>query len=273
MKYTNYSRFHRDIREHGIDRAIENTLYMGFDSVECIALEKNSPMLTNTSYLAKSLREHSLPVSCFSALADFSTDTDATTEYLRRCVDAAAELGSKYMHFTLVPAIALPEGAPTYDEIFPKVFCGVTRVAEHAAKCGITCLFEPQGMYFNGEGLVRFFEKIRKFAVTVGICIDVRNSCCVDCPTDYMFENLSEYIMHVHLKNFAVADAREDAEIITRGGKLIKDAPLDRGFIDIPDCLNRLKALGYDKALSIEIPGTCEEQIQALEYVKRLWNA
>ena len=252
---------------------IENTLSIGYDSVECIALDESSPVLTSTSLLEKKLRENSLPVCCFSAVADLSTNSDFAVEHLRRCVDAAGELGSKYIHFTLVPAIALPSDAPTYDEIYPKVFHGVTRVAEYAAKCGITCLFEPQGMYFNGEGLVRFFNEVRRFVVNVGICMDVGNSYCIDCPTTYIFENLGEYVKHVHLKNFAVADDGEDAEIVTSGGVRMNHVALDRGFIDLPDCISRLKALGYDKSLSVEIPGSIEEQRQALEYAKRLWDS
>ena len=97
-------------------------------------------------------------------------------------MDVAAQLGSKYFHFTLVPDFSFSADAPSYDEVLDNAIIGASRVAEQGAKHGITSIFEPQGMYFNGEGLTRFYDMINRLSVTVGICMDAANLCFVNCP-------------------------------------------------------------------------------------------
>ena len=115
-------------------------------------------------------------MACYSVGTDLSTGDTAPIERLKRHAEYAAILGSPYLHHTLFPVLSQREGAPTYAQVLPYVLEAAAQVAEHAATLGVTCLYEPQGLYFNGtEGLGHFFAEIKRICPNVGICADAGN--------------------------------------------------------------------------------------------------
>ena len=181
MNFTNYAQFHEDLKDRGIEYAVEHTVKMGFDSVEFLGLSKAAQEASDTSRLLSSL---GVGVTCFSVginLLDTTKRTRAEHEaYLFRCADAAAILGSPYLHHTLVLPLVLPKNAPALADIFSSIVNSAEKVANHCEKIGITCLYEPQGMYFNGAGLELFYNEMKKRCKNIGICGDVGNSLFVD---------------------------------------------------------------------------------------------
>ena len=72
------------------------------------------------------------------------------------------------------------------------------------------------------------------------------------------------------MKNYAAGKSDIGQNYVTKDGSFIHEAPLDSGIVDIPYCLRRLTALGYNGAHSFETGNTPEVEKQNLEYVKRI---
>jgi len=275
--FTNYSIFYSDIKNHGIEYAVEHTVKLGFDAVEFLGYPKCFSAPSALSSTAKLLAENGLKVSCYSEginLLDTSRATRSELEtHLFKCADAAAELGSPYFHHTLVLPLALPSNAPAYCDILPTILNSAEKVARYCERLGLTCLYEPQGMYFNGEGLKIFFDEMKKRCQNIGICGDVGNSLFVDYSPNLIFDNFAKEIKHVHLKDYFISDAPfEGAKCYkTRGGRWLSDAPLGKGAVDIPYCLARLREQNYCGDYSFEVEGSDEVMKNATEYVKNLF--
>ncbi|MBE6610234.1 MAG: sugar phosphate isomerase/epimerase [Ruminococcaceae bacterium] len=273
MKLTNYAQFHEDLKSRGIEYAAEHTVEMGFDSVEFLGLTKAAQ---DTSRTARTLKGLGLTVSCFSEginLLDTSKRTREEMEiHLFRCADIAAELGSPFLHHTLVLPLSLPMNAPPLADIFESIVNSAEKVANYCEKLGIVCLYEPQGMYFNGCGLELFYDEMKKRCGNIGICGDVGNSLFVDHSPNLVFDRFASDIKHVHLKDYYVIDSPRDGvkNYKTLGGKYLSDSELGVGAVDIPYCMNKLKEVGYAGAYSFEIICGDEEMKNAVRYFEKV---
>lgn len=271
MKFANYAQFNEDRRIRGIEYAAEHTVELGFEAVEFLGLSNASGESSKAAELLSSL---GLSVSCFSQGINLLDTTQCTRaeheEHLFRCADAAAELGSPYLHHTLVLPLALPSNAPTFEDIFHGIVNSAEKVANYCEKLGIVCLYEPQGMYFNGTGLEIFYGEMKKRCGNVGICGDVGNSLFVDYSPNLVFEKFASDIKHIHLKDYYVYEApRENVKNYkTLRGKYLNDAELGAGAVDIPYCVQKLKEVGYVGDYAFEIICDDETMKNAINYFK-----
>ena len=273
MKLSNYGQFHDDLKLRGIEYAAEHTVILGFDSVEFLGL---SQAAKDPSATARILASHGLSVSCFSEginLLDTSRRSlSEMIDHLCRCGDSAAELGSPFLHHTLILPLTLPPNAPELSEVLPIMTDAAEQVANYCEKLGLVCLYEPQGMYFNGNGLEIFFDEMKKRCRNIGICGDVGNSLFVDYSPSLVFDKFAPQVKHVHLKDYLV----EETELQgrkghrSRGGKWLYDTELGEGVVDIPYCMSKLKEVGYSGAYSFELTGDDATVKKAVENFKNV---
>ncbi len=277
MELVNYSRFLFDIKEHGFDYAIDHTVELGFKHVElvdgCVSSREN-PLFFECPWAKDApsiLSERGLDVSCYSVGA---TVYSGNREYdegifknMCRQIDFAARLGAPILHHTLNFGLTLEPGAPTYEELLDGTVSAAVRIADYAREShGITCIYEPQGMYFNGvEGLGAFFDAVSSRCSNVGICGDVGNGYFVDEDEVAVFERFALYIKHVHLKDYTVLSAPVKGKrgFRSRGGAWIYDAPLGTGDVNFPRVFEILRGVGYNGAVSLEVLENGDELLAA----------
>jgi sugar phosphate isomerase/epimerase len=142
-------------------------------------------------------------------------------------------------------------------------------VANYCEQLGLICLYEPQGMYVNGEGLAVFYREMKQRCQNVGICGDVGNSLFVDYDPRRIFDEFAAEIKHVHLKDYRREQA-SDGGYPTRGGYRLFDVALGDGHVDILYCLQRLRKIGYRGAYSLEIGGADEVLRAAIAYTQHM---
>ena len=272
-RFSSYSRFSLDLKHHGLEYAAEHAAALGFDSVEFLGL---SPAADDPARVREILRRNGLTVSCYSVAATLR-DTPKRTkaeamEILRRSAELAAEIGSPYLHHTVVSSIAVDRGAPPFEGILEELLDAAEEIARYAESLGLTVLYEPQGMYVNGDGLDRFFGEMQKRCKSVGICGDVGNSLFVDHAPEQVFLRFSREIRHVHLKDYAVFRSPKEDETCyeTRGGLYLAERELGRGEVQLAKCIASLKAAGYTGAYSLETLGDDESTKRELAYARSL---
>ena len=260
--FTNYTIFREDIKNHGLEFAARHTAELGFDSVEFLDVLPSArpmlPMLGSVESVKDILNKYHLTVACYSVALQLLTDHQAEIEQqLRNHIDCAAAIGAPMIHHTLVPNLILEKNAPDYEQVFLKIFDSAERIAAYCNKRGLTCIYEPQGMYFNGvEGLQCFFEKMKGLGYDVGICGDFGNSVFVDVAPEMFFERFAEHIKHIHIKDYRITDRPDKecdkASYRSQGGKWIYDADFGCGSIHIQKCFDILKQIKYDGKISFE---------------------
>ena len=256
---TNSEQFFRDIPQKGLTYAAEHTLALGFNAVEflCYTLSPDFDVKEAKEVLAA----YGLPVSCFSVgitlYAKEKEDMQRVEEALCRYGEIAAALGSPFLHHTLFLPLTLPADAPTYEEVAEPVLESVARIVRYCQGLGVTCLYEPQGMYFNGEGFSRFFEELHRLYPSVGVCGDVGNPLFVDAAPEAIFLKHAKDIKHVHLKDYAVADTpfEKGTSYLTLGGRYLQTAVLGEGAVALDACVAALRQVGYTGAFSLETSG------------------
>lgn len=254
-----YMGFSDMLQTDGVDKTLEFAKQKGFNAVEFLARADgietgNIKSLSQAEQLAQKLKENGLKTACYSVYACLLDEQ--TEENLMRHVEIAHVLGSPYLHHTIVPWLAFPPNAPSYEDVLNQVLARAERVARYCEKFSIRCLYEGQGMYFNGvEGMRGFFEEMKKRGLHVGLCGDFGNTMFVDEPAKDFFKAFAKDIYHVHLKDYKIikkSELKEPCNYQTKGGDYLKDVPFGTGDVDFTACLERLKEVGYTGAYAFE---------------------
>lgn len=281
MRFINYSDFYKDFHKDGLEAAAKRSERLGFHGVEfldCALLSGKSPL---HSHLAKEVRkvldEYGQAVSCYSVAVNLLDPlADGYIDTLWRQIEFAAELGSKKFHHTIglswdrAAALSTP-----YQSALDVAFPRAKKIAERCALYGMTCLYEPQGYYFNGvEGLGRFYSKMKQEIQTIGVCGDVGNCLFVETPAVAIYDAFSVDIRHVHIKDYRVFDTQQDppTEWISRGGTYLYDFPVGDGVTDFAYCFQKLKEVGYDGDIAFEFVGDDDEIRRTMAFVRKLWE-
>ena len=273
-----YDQFRSDLYRVGIDYAAEHAVALGFDAVECLdSCGAALPLYAHpeAARFAEILSRNGLSVACYSVAADLFPRTEAVVEELKRHARFAAELGSPFFHHTLQSPLKKTPDAPSFDEVLPVVLESAVEVAQVCGELGMTALYEPQGLYFNGaENLAHFFAAISAQVENVGICADFGNPLFVGAEPKEVIARLAQFVRHVHVKDYLRTTApQKDAEgfSLADGHWLYDTVPGD-GVVDAPACLRILRGSGYGGALAFEMSGSDEMFREAIKRVKKWWN-
>ena len=279
MILTNYNLFQHDLATKGIEYAAEHTLALGMGAVEFLApCPANIPVfkdLKEAEKTAKVLERYGLKVSCFSAGASlYGPDMQAVEDGFKRYAEIAAIVGSPYLHHTLFCPLVMPQNPPRYETVFDAVIDAVERVAAHAKTFGVTCLYEPQGMYFNGvAGLAPLITEMKKRATNVGVCGDIGNCLYVDDDPVAVFEAFAPDILHTHIKDYVVRTEKTDDRSYntSRGGRYLSVTEIGAGDIDLLSAMRALKNVEYNGAFALEVSGDDDFMRRSIEYLKSVY--
>lgn len=273
MNFTNYTQFYRDRDGQGIEYAARHTRELGFDGVEYFT-RSFSDLWRTAAEERRVLDEYGLPVSCYSVSVQlFCDDPRTVEEQMARQLEAAATLGSPYVHHTLFPPYSMKGVSASYDEVFAGVIDSAERIAKRCEALGMVCLYEPQGVYFNGiDGLGRIFGELKERGCRVGICGDFGNSFFVDVDPKDIFDRFAAEIRHVHVKDYRLTDVIDPDKRTyeSLSGTYLYDTEVGTGAVDFAHGFRALQKVGYDGAVSFEIEGSDEQLKEALALIKRI---
>lgn len=282
MEFTFYSGLNEMIRDKGIEAAADYAVRMGFTSVEFIdSAGAEYPQAVKTVGEAKQYRQvlesRGLRVACYSVGTTVYQNEEAVLSLMRHA-EIAAALGSPYLHHTLLLWLTMPENGPaTTEEGLRIAVDAAVRVAKHAEKFGVTCIYEDQGMYINGvENFGRFYHAVKAQCKNVGVCGDVGNILFVDEHPEAFIKAYASEVVHVHIKDYILKSGECSPGMYwmpTRGGNWLRDTMIGSGCIDFKACVDALKEAGYRGAYALELchPEPFDEGVkQAMEYLERI---
>ena len=272
MKIASYNTFFSDLKARGFEYALAHTAALGFDGVEILHLGGPLYSVDDAKRAKERFDHYGLDVVCYSVGANLTPDRAPQAEAdLLQHASLAAALGSPYLHHTLATALKKTADSPSYRDIFGSVLSSSKRVAEYCASLGLTCLYEPQGVYFNGiDGLGCFFEEMKRTHNNVGVCGDMGNPLFVFCDPVALFNRFQNDILHLHAKNYRVLPQRptDCKSYPLSNGDFLMDTDLQSGAADLRACLSVLEK--HPQAISIEKDGTDEEIGGYIAYLRSI---
>lgn len=275
-----YAGFMDMLREQGIEKTAAYAKEQGFTAVEFLELpfDEDSWAVKTPEEAAKVkevLSRYGLKAACYSAAVDFWTRPD-DVDGLKKMIPIVAALGCPYLHHMLIPWLKFPEYAPSYDEALPYCLEKAVEVADYAKAYGVTVLFEGQGLYFNGvTGMKPFITALSKRCSNVGIVGDVGNPLFSGCAPEKFFEEFGPFIKHVHMKDYTIRQLEEDPGrgwLVTESGAhgiYVKEEMPGEGDIDLESCIDVLKKMNYQGAVSLESAILSQEKLDGF----KVWAA
>lgn len=236
---------------------------LGFDGIEFIDLDP--PEGTTEEEYAKQLKAEServdLPIIAYTISANLLSDKGLEAEIERVCkkIDVAEMLGAKCLRHDA--AWSMPTETKCcqgFEQILPILVEGCSRITEYAAKKGITTMIENHGFFCQDS------ERVEKIVNGVanpnfGVLIDIGNFCCADEESNKAVGRLAPYAKHVHAKDFHIKSGNGlnpgKGFFKSRGGNYLRGSIIGHGDIPVYQCIQILKASGYDGWISVEFEG------------------
>ncbi|MCA8978672.1 MAG: sugar phosphate isomerase/epimerase [Planctomycetes bacterium] len=185
-----------------------------------------------------------------SLLAEDADAREPRRDFLRRCVDLAAELGAEVVSTW---AGAAPGGevgdarearvpAERIEALWTRLVEELLPICDYAAERGRRLGFEPEpGMFVERPaGFVELRRRLAGRAPALGLTLDVGHLLCTgDLPVGAAIRAAAPELVHVHL-----ADISEGVH---------QHLPFGCGDLDLRETLNALESVGYGGIAAVEL--------------------
>lgn len=248
---------------------IKKAAEMGFDSVEISELlaGEGQDRTEYAALLKKTADEAGIAITNFNFGADFITGSDGNfdAEVERVCgmVDMAAILDAGSVRHD---AARNAGDYRCFARALPVIAEGCRRVTEYAAERGIKTMVENHGFFAQDS------DRVEALYAAVGhpnfsLLTDIGNFTCADENPINAVSRVAPLAGFVHIKDFHIKSGAEPDPgkgfFKSRGGNYLRGAVTGQGNVPVKQCLDILKAAGYDGYVSIEFEGV-EDPLDAL---------
>lgn len=185
-----------------------------------------------------------------SLLAEDADSREPRRDFLRRCIDLAAELGAEVVSTWSGAAPSgevgdarEPSGDPArLEQLWTRLTDEVLPLADYAASRGRRLGFEPEpGMFVERPtGFAELRRRVGSDAPALGLTLDVGHLLCTgDLPVGAAVRQAAPELIHVHLADIA--------------GALHEHLPFGAGELDLAETLSALKVIGYSGMAAVEL--------------------
>lgn len=182
-----------------------------------------------------------------SLLEDEPAERRRRVDFLRRCVDLAAELGAEVVSLWAgrAPGDArgdAPGGGERAERAWERLAAGVEAVLDHASGSGVAVAFEPEpGMFVERPaGYDELVARLGAAGERLGLCLDVGHLLCTgDLPVPDVVRRYGPRLAQVHLD-----DVR---------GAVHEHLMLGEGELDLVGTLAALIEVGYAGQAAVEL--------------------
>jgi sugar phosphate isomerase/epimerase len=212
--------------------------------------------------IREALQRHDLPVVGHTAYylpigTPFKSLRKATCEELKRCIDAFAFLGAKWMNIHPDRQQHLHER----DEIVGYNIETFGELLPIAKSAGIGLMVENVPMHFNSvEQLSPLLDALPE----LGLHLDIGHCNLRGTQTGNSYEEIlamyGSRLRHVHLHD-------------NKGGTADLHLPLGTGSVDLFGCIRALKQVGYDDTITLEVFSADHHYLcYSRDVLRKIWD-
>jgi sugar phosphate isomerase/epimerase len=215
----------------------------------------------------KALKETGLPCPIFSVGQNFAkTDPAERRQQLQKIifgVDEALRYNAKVVR---VFAGDVAEGI-TFDQARSWIIEGLSEASQYAATHGIKLALENHGtLAGRGDQVRGIIDDVRAMSGTdvLGANPDTGNFLLVNQPIHEAIKQVASLANMVHFKDFKAAPADLEGWAYTAlDGKRFVGTAIGEGEVNLGQCIQELKDVGYQGWLSVEYEGA-EDPLTAI---------
>lgn len=232
---------------------IAYTKRMGLNFFEPLACgELSTPNLPAARELRKAAREAHVQMPCLSVVSDLAGDNRRQqARRLKEYAQLAAEMGIPRLHHTLIPQLSPREDRLSFAAALEQVVPLAQEVYDEAQSCAVDCVYEEQGLYFNGcDRFGAFLEALNRPA---GVVLDFGNILFAGEELAQFAGKFIKKVVHVHVKDYVIAAMPSNIQAIPLGdGAYAVPAILGQGVLAVKETLKILGQGGYMGCLMLE---------------------
>lgn len=188
-------------------------------------------------------------IPCLSMMANLTGEGRfAEIERLKKYAELAHLMRIPLLHHTIYPPLKSGDARPA-DQLTDEAASAAREVYDYAESLGVRCVYEDQGLVFNGvNGFANFYDALNRPA---GIVLDLGNVAFAGEKPAAFAEKYLDKIVHVHVKDYFI-NRDVPAQYELADGAQIASAPLGKGDMQISDALRILKHYGYNGWFMLE---------------------
>ncbi len=243
---------------------IDYTADAGFDFIEFVDLkpDEGQSMADYARQVAAHTKKRGLGIASYTIGADLINGSDgdqkAEVKRLKECLDVAAILGAPLMRHDATWGFRDKSMGRNYKDAIKLMLPFIREVADYAKTLGIKTMVENHG-YFMQES-----HRVEELILSVdrenfGWLVDMGNFVCAEESPLKGVAVAAPYAFHAHAKDFLFKPGTEKSPgegwFGTRGGNHLRGTIIGHGIIPVAQCINILKASGYDGTISVEFEG------------------
>lgn len=242
---------------------------LGYEAIEFVRQgQTDEEMKVLAPKLKKQSEEYGIPIIAYMIGADFLLNgLDEEVERLKKEVEFACLMGAPRLRHDSTSGKDATGKLYEVEEALPIVAEGYRRVTEFAAGLGIHTMIENHGYYFQDSCRVKeLIETVNH--PNFGWLMDMGNFMCADEVSVEAVKVAAPMAVHAHAKDFHYKAKGEYIPLQgwfgTRGGNALRGSIIGHGAVNVKECLDILRATGYDGYLSVEFEGM-EDCLMALK--------
>lgn len=198
-------------------------------------------------------------------------------ERVCRQVDIAYRLGTQSMRHDVASRPLAETNIMQFEADLPRLVEACQRIADYAAKYGMTTNVENHGYYIQAS------DRVQRLVASVDrpnfkTIIDVGNFMCVDEDPVVSVKKNMPYASMIHLKDFYLRPAEAPVGkgwFPTASGNHLRGAIVGHGDIDMRAVLKTVKHSGYDGYISLEFEGIEDCLLgteTGMDMARRIWE-
>lgn len=258
---------------------VDKALSQGFQAIEPFSAP-DLVTVAQAADLGQYVRDQGSTISCYSICADLVTrDRDTVLADMKNRIDMAAAMGSPYYHHTIFPRLSLSQyGDASYHEIFRRAMQVLPELCSYAQDKGVLCIYEEQGLFFNGcNSVLRLTEALGD--APFGLVADLGNILFVDERPESFIGLFADKIVHVHCKDYLLKSGNEGWPgrewYMTRSGNFLRETIPGHGIIEYQKVFRLLQQIQYKGWYSVEYSALEPHDIAiplAMENLQRIYD-
>ncbi|SHE46466.1 Sugar phosphate isomerase/epimerase [Caldanaerobius fijiensis DSM 17918] len=241
----------------------------GVDGVELLDFfwkdkEKELPMAV------QKLKNYNMEIACYSIGNDFVLPDEEAREkqiqYVKQGIDDAVRVGS----YKLRVFSGSPKEGVSYEDGKRWIIECFKECVKYAEKKGVVLALENHGL-FAGKS-----QQVKEIIEVVGSkylrsTADTGNFFLVGEKPDEAVDNIKEYIVHVHFKDFKRSEPGKGYKGL--GDVYYVGCVLGQGDVEMKRIVDIIQSAGYNSYLAIEFEGAdpqIQGTVESINFVKKL---
>ena len=238
---------------------------LGVGGVELMSFceELSTPDISVARELGDMARGYGLKIPCFSVFADIENKGEGEIERLSRYAEICAELSIPYFHHTVAPDLsAYSASDDEREQRFLRSLDSLLCFDEFVSSLGVKILIEDQGFMLNGARNCR--RICDASGGRIGILADIGNIFFVDETPEQLLNEVGDFVRHVHVKDYTITDSKIDGKrnCVTLGGRIMNDAEIGTGDVNVAYSLSLLERIGYGGMYSLEFAKVKDGEVE-----------